>query len=73
MDDSVLYAVCARKASQSELAVSRHADGLLPSDMTISGLSWVKSEEDKIMAITKMLLKTHEAKWPLEFIGRSKS
>jgi hypothetical protein len=31
----VLYAVRAGSASQSELAVSRHADGSLSSDMTI--------------------------------------
>jgi hypothetical protein len=31
------------------------------------------SEEDKIVAITKKCLNTHEAKCPLEFIGPSKS
>jgi hypothetical protein len=32
-------------------------------------LNTAEREEDRIMAITKNCSKTHEAKWPLGFIG----
>jgi hypothetical protein len=32
-------------------------------------LTWFESEEDRIVAITKNCIETHEAKWLLEFIG----
>jgi hypothetical protein len=35
----------------------------------VTELSGAKSEEDRIMAITKICIKTREAKWPLEFVG----